>query len=76
MKLELLAGNITSLAPSTRYQGSKRKILLWLYENLKDLKFEINQREIKAKEEYKTGLILLAGNQCSLGITLPLFSRF
>lgn len=39
---------------------------------LKDLKFEINQREIKAKNEEKIGLILLAGNQCSLGITLPL----
>jgi len=39
---------------------------------LKDLKFEINQREIKAKEYGKIGLILLAGNQCSLGITLPL----
>ncbi|MBA3283722.1 MAG: DNA adenine methylase [Nitrosopumilus sp.] len=25
--------------PTTRYQGSKRKILPWLYENLKDLKF-------------------------------------
>lgn len=39
---------------------------------LNDLKSEINRREIKAKEEGKTGLILLAGNQCSLGITLPL----
>lgn len=26
--------------PSTRYQGSKRKILPWLYENLKELEFE------------------------------------
>lgn len=25
--------------PTTRYQGSKRKILPWIYENLKDLKF-------------------------------------
>jgi len=25
--------------PTTRYQGSKRKILNWLYENLKDLEF-------------------------------------
>jgi len=26
--------------PSTRYQGSKRKILPWLYENFKELEFE------------------------------------
>jgi adenine-specific DNA-methyltransferase len=26
--------------PTTRYQGSKRKILPWIYENLKDLKFD------------------------------------
>ena len=26
--------------PTTRYQGSKRKILNWLHENLKDLEFE------------------------------------
>lgn len=40
MELELLADNITSLTPSTRYRGSKRKVLGWLYKNLKDLKFE------------------------------------
>jgi len=40
MKLEIPIDKITSLAPSTRYQGSKRRILPWLYENLKDLKFE------------------------------------
>lgn len=26
--------------PTTRYQGSKRKIIPWIYENVKDLKFE------------------------------------
>ena len=26
--------------PTTRYQGSKRKILPWIYENIKELKFE------------------------------------
>lgn len=35
-----MASNLSKLAPSTRYQGSKRRILPWLYENLKDLKFE------------------------------------
>ena len=35
-----IVGNLSKLAPSTRYQGSKRRILLWLYENLKGLKFE------------------------------------
>ena len=39
---------------------------------LKDLKGEIQKREITAKNNGKLGLILLAGNQCSLGITLPL----
>ena len=38
---------------------------------LKDIKQEIYNRELKAKEEGKDGLILLAGNQCTLGITLP-----
>jgi hypothetical protein len=39
---------------------------------LKDLKGEIGKKELKAKNNGKIGLILLAGNQCSLGITLPL----
>ena len=38
---------------------------------LKDIKQEIENWEIKAKEEGKHGLILLAGNQLTLGITLP-----
>lgn len=37
---ELIAENLPKLAPSTRYQGSKRRILDWIYNNLKDLKFE------------------------------------
>lgn len=32
--------NILNIAPTTRYQGSKRKILPWLYKNFKNLKFE------------------------------------
>jgi site-specific DNA-methyltransferase (adenine-specific) len=38
---------------------------------VKDLKEEIKNWELKAKEERKDGLILLAGNQLTLGITLP-----
>jgi hypothetical protein len=38
---------------------------------LKDIKEEIKNWELKAKEEGKYGLILLAGNQLTLGITLP-----
>jgi hypothetical protein len=38
---------------------------------LKDIKQEIRNKELKAKEEGKSGLILLAGNQLTLGITLP-----
>ena len=38
---------------------------------LKDIKEEIKNWELKAKEEGKDGLILLAGNQLTLGITLP-----
>ena len=30
----------TWLFPTTRYRGSKRKILPWIYENLKDLEFD------------------------------------
>ncbi len=32
--------DILHKAPSTRYQGSKRSILAWIYENLKDIQFE------------------------------------
>jgi len=39
---------------------------------LKNIKREIINAEIKAKEEGKAGLILLAGNQLTLGITLDL----
>ena len=38
---------------------------------VKDLKDEIKNWELKAKDEGKDGLILLAGNQLTLGITLP-----
>jgi hypothetical protein len=38
---------------------------------LKDIKEEIKNWELKAKDEGKDGLILLAGNQLTLGITLP-----
>ena len=38
---------------------------------LTDIKEEIKNWELKAKEEGKDGLILLAGNQLTLGITLP-----
>jgi hypothetical protein len=38
---------------------------------LKDIKDEIKNWELKAKEDGKNGLILLAGNQLTLGITLP-----
>jgi len=34
------AEDLLTLAPTTRYQGSKRKIIPWLYENLKNLRFE------------------------------------
>jgi len=32
--------NLLSFVPSTRYQGSKRKILPWIYKNLKGLEFQ------------------------------------
>ena len=41
-------------------------------DKLKNLKDDINKKEKEAKANGKLGLILLAGNQCSLGITLPL----
>ena len=37
-----------------------------------DIKTYIKNKEIKAKKEGKNGLIILAGNQLSLGVTLPL----
>ena len=39
---------------------------------VKDVKDEINKKEIEAKNKGKIGLILLAGNMLSLGITLNL----
>jgi len=38
---------------------------------VKDIKEEIKKWELKAKDDGKDGLILLAGNQLTLGITLP-----
>lgn len=35
-----IAENLISSSPSTRYQGSKRRVLPWLYESFKQLKFE------------------------------------
>jgi hypothetical protein len=42
------------------------------HNEIKNLKNEIHKKEIIAKENNKEGLIILVGNQCSLGITLPL----
>ena len=39
---------------------------------IKDIKHEIKKRELIGKDEGKRGLIVLVGNQCSLGITLEL----
>jgi len=36
----LTMGSLNKLVPTTRYQGSKRKILPWLYKNLKKLEFD------------------------------------
>lgn len=38
--IDQIANSVISAIPSTRYQGSKRRILPWLYDNLKDLDFE------------------------------------
>jgi len=40
MSFEISADKVTSLVPSTRYQGSKRRILHWIYENLRGLEFD------------------------------------
>lgn len=40
MSFEISADKVTSLVPSTRYQGSKRRILPWLYKNIKKLEFD------------------------------------
>ena len=37
--MKLTEENILNMMPTTRYQGSKRSILPWLYESLKDLDF-------------------------------------
>ena len=41
-------------------------------QNIKDIKLAVRNKEIEGKNDNKEGLIILAGNQCSLGITLPL----
>jgi len=41
-------------------------------DEINDVKKEIEKREIVAKENNKLGLIILAGNMLTLGITLPL----
>jgi len=37
--MRVMKEDILKKAPSTRYQGSKRSILPWIYDNLKDLEF-------------------------------------
>ncbi|MFZ2036709.1 MAG: DNA adenine methylase [Dehalococcoidales bacterium] len=36
----LIDNNENWVFPTTRYQGSKRKLLPWIYENIKDIKFD------------------------------------
>ena len=38
-KNRLLTGDLLKAIPTTRYQGSKRKILPWLYECMKGYEF-------------------------------------
>lgn len=40
MKKELDTVDLSSKMPTTRYRGSKRKILPWIYDKIKDLQFE------------------------------------
>ena len=40
MGIELSEEKIKAILPSTRYQGSKRQISPWIYENIKNLDFE------------------------------------
>lgn len=66
---EHLKGRMLKNSTLKRYEikivNSKRNY------KLKNVKEEIKNWEIKAKEDGKDGLILLAGNQLTLGITLP-----
>ncbi|MCX9009791.1 MAG: DNA adenine methylase [Candidatus Methanoperedens sp.] len=40
MNLQLDINELISKTPTTRYRGSKRRVLPWLYKNLKTLKFD------------------------------------
>ena len=40
MSSKISLNEIISRVPTTRYQGSKRRILPWIYQNIKSLKFD------------------------------------
>ena len=40
MSITILLNKIITQVPTTRYQGSKRQILPWIYQNVKSLKFD------------------------------------
>ena len=73
LKINDLSNNLKVLMNKfEEFQNYEIMIINSKIKEIKNLKNHISNTEINAKNNHKKGLILLAGNQCSLGITLPL----
>ena len=73
LKIDDLSKNLKILMNTfDEFQEYEIMIINSKIKEIKNLKNHIQKTETQAKQNNKKGLILLAGNQCSLGITLPL----
>ena len=73
LKIDDLSKNLKELMLNIEeFHNYEIMIINSKIKEIKNLKNHISNNEINAKNNGKKGLILLAGNQCSLGITLPL----
>ena len=73
LKIDDLSKNLKKLMCNFKeFENYEIMIINSKIKEIKNLKQHIFNTENKAKLNNKKGLILLAGNQCSLGITLPL----
>lgn len=73
LKINNLSKNLKSIMNNyDKFKNYEILIINSQIKEIKNLKDHIYKTECKAIKNKKDGLILLAGNQCSLGITLPL----
>ena len=73
LKIDDLSNNLKNIMNQyEEFQNYEIMVINSKVKEIKNLKNHILTTETNSKNNGKKGLILLAGNQCSLGITLPL----